>query len=742
MPRLVSACLAIAGAGIAWAATTATWEMNTFQDFLPGRFDGVSLSRDGQLALAPRLETFYATEQPVIWSLVADRDGAVYAGTGHRGRLYRVSPDGKGELIWTAPEPEIFALASDGKGTVYAGTSPEGRVYRIENGKAEEYYRPQATYIWSLAVGSDGALYVGTGTDGKVFRVTGAGRGEVYYETGQTHVTSLALDSEGRLLAGTEPNGILYRVTGAGKAFALYDADLPEIRALVPGPEGAVYVAALGGSLSQRVQAAESARAQAASGGTVSTSITVTANAQSDALVQPGVGQQPAQAVAPAPAPPPIIEVSGVEKSALFRIHPDNTVEKLWSSKEENLYDLLLAGRDVLFTTDRKGRIYRLTEDRKETLIAQTNEGEATRILSGPAGLLATSGTLGRILRLGGPLAETGEYESPVHDAGKVARWGRMRWMADACANCRLAIRTRSGNSVRPDNTWSEWSEPLSDAEGSLVTSPNARFLQWKVELAGAAGRSPMVDSVTVAYLPQNSAPVINSIVVSNETAPKEGAAAAASQQAATASYSITVTASGDASSPSAGSPTTRLTRIAGEKLRVSWTAEDYDGDTLVYDLYFRGEEERAWKPLKRRIEETSWVIDSDALADGAYYFRVVASDRPDNDAASAREAEMTSARVLVDHTPPMVRIEAPRTEGTVTVVKVAAEDAASALRRAEYSLNAGPWLPVSAADGVTDSPREEFEIRLENLPPGEHLLVFRVSDSAGNHGLAKILLP
>ena len=119
------------------------------------------------------------------------------------------------------------------QGVLYAGTSPHGKVYRIAQGKASEYFAPDATYIWSLAVGPDGALYVGTGDQGKIFRVTSAGKGEVYYETGQSHITSLALDRDGRLLAGSEPNGILYRVTAKDKAFVLYDANLPEIRAIV-----------------------------------------------------------------------------------------------------------------------------------------------------------------------------------------------------------------------------------------------------------------------------------------------------------------------------------------------------------------------------------------------------------------------------------------------------------------------------------------------------------------------------
>ena len=55
--------------------------------------------------------------------------------------------------------------------------------------------------------------------------------------------------------------------------------------------------------------------------------------------------------------------------------------------------------------------------------------------------------------------------------------------------------------------------------------------------------------------------------------------------------------------------------------------------------------------------------------------------------------------------------------------------------------MDAGPWLPVEAADGVTDSPRERFLIRIDNFPAGEHLIVIRAYDSAGNAGLAKVVV-
>src|SRR5579875_4092359 len=132
-----------------WASSTTTWEMNSYTDFIRGRFDSVSLSRDGRLSLAPKLDTVFSSGQAVVWSIAAAPDGTLYAATGHRGRIYRIDRSGNSSLLWTAEKPEVFAITVDRAGVLYAGTSPDGRIYRIEEGKATEYFAPQARYIWS-----------------------------------------------------------------------------------------------------------------------------------------------------------------------------------------------------------------------------------------------------------------------------------------------------------------------------------------------------------------------------------------------------------------------------------------------------------------------------------------------------------------------------------------------------------------------------------------------------------------
>src|SRR5713226_7578 len=110
-----------------------------------------------------------------------------------------------------------------------------------------------------------------------------------------------------------------------------------------------------------------------------------------------------------------------------------------------------------------------------------------------------------------------------------------------------------------------------------------------------------MVDSVTVAYLPQNTPPVVRSISVTSQG----GSNKAAGSSGATPSYSITVTDTGEAA-PTAGTPSQTLSRAQGQQIQITWQADDADGDKLIYSLSFRGDEEREWKLLRANMTENT----------------------------------------------------------------------------------------------------------------------------------------
>ena len=771
LPRLAGALLcfllAVLLTGRGDGASTQVWEVSGYEDFLGGRFNNVSLRHDGRLVPAPRLETVFSSEQPIVWSAAVAPDGSIYLGTGHQGHVYRVGPKGKSKLFWKAPEVEVFAIAVAPDGAVYAGTSPHGKIYRItKSGEPEVVFEPKEIYIWSLVfahggaggqgIGSADALFVGTGDQGKIYRVTADGEGEVYYGTGQRHVVSLALDRENLLLAGTDPNGILYRVEAKGRAFTLYDSDLPEIRGLEVGPEGEIYAAAMGGGASQMTQAVPAAAfsTTTAAGTGVSVSVAPGGGPSLDKArsTQTAAQVTPQASVAIAQ---PVVSYAGMEKAALLRVGSDLSVRKLWSSKQENLLALRQVEFDefrILFATDRRGRIYGLSGDREVTLVAEVDQEQVTQLLTGEPGLNITTAHSGKLFRLEPGRTEQGTYESPAHDAGSVSRWGLISWRGTNVQGEAIELHTRSGNAARPDATWSSWTEPTGPTlggatatwAGARIQSPPARYLQWRATFGGASDTG--LSGIRVTYLPQNQSPVIDSIEVTT-TAPTDTvasgiAAAGTSTDAAssTAAFSITVTDTGEISTgDSKGTKAKTVGGGAQQLLKVAWKAYDPDSDELTGKVAFRGEGESTWKTIKEDVKEKELSIDSDALADGVYRFRVEVSDGRANPPDQALSTHRVSEPVVIDHTPPVARLESG--EGRSTL-RFEARDITSMLQHAEYSIDAGSWVPVQADDGIADSLTETFTIRLEDLEPGEHLIALRVRDRAGNSGLAKAIIP
>ncbi|HEY1950182.1 MAG TPA: hypothetical protein VGG97_24440 [Bryobacteraceae bacterium] len=731
-------------AATASAATSTAWEVNGFSDFLKGRLTNLSLSADGVLQPGPVVRWNSALDQPALWSIAAAPDGSIYTGTGHTGRLYRVAADGKPSLLWSAGQSEIFALAVDAKGVLYAGTSPSGGVYRIEGGRATEVWHSPDKYIWAIQPAADGALFIATGEHGRVYRLAPNRTASLYYETGQGNVTALAL-AAGHLYAGTDPNGIIYDITAPQQATILYDSSLPEIRALAVDSKGYVYAAGMGGAVASRSGAPASTTTPPSSP-VVSASptvITVTeakteaADADGSALKVSGDQTKSGSPAAAAGAATgtAVTEVSGVEKSAIYRIAPDRTVETLRSSKNDNVYDLLLDGDGFIFSTDDHGRVYRWNTGRV-ALVSEPGDGSTTRLAKSGVNLYAALSNPGRLIAFGATAAGASRYESTVHDSVSVARWGHLQWHGGGPG---IAFSTRTGDSVRPDATWSKWSEPMNDPNGALIGSPAARFIQWRAEWP--AGSNAHLDTVDIPYLPQNAPPVVHSISVTSIVGSNPGKSGTPAANASSA-YSITVTDTGE---PPAASTTTSasqsVSRLQSTQTQISWQADDPDTDKLVYSVYFRSEDGTAWQLIRSRMFENTLLLDPDVFADGRYYFKIVASDAPANSAQFARQSELISSPVLIDNTPPLVTLGGLRRDGATVDVDIEGADATSPLRLCEYSMDAGSWQPIEATDGVTDSPRERFHLHLDNVHPGEHLLVVRIYDAANNAGLARVLI-
>ena len=362
---------------VSYAGQPVIWETSGRADLLKGDARGISISDTGVLMLAPRLTEIFNTEQAFVWSSAVDAQGNVYLGTGHDGKIFRVSTDGRGSLFYDATELDVTALAVGRDGALYAGTSPDGKVYRItSDGRAEPYFDPADKYIWSLAVLNDGSLAIGTGDNGKLYRVRSAGakpESSLLIATNQTHVISLAVTAQGDLIAGTDPGGLVLRISPEGKAFALFDANLREIHALAPAADGSIYALALSEAASAgrgQTVAAPAATTDATTGAT-STTVTITAIDESGAPIQRS--RKPARSR----------NDLSTARSAVFRILPDGGADVVWSSTSVTAFSIApaLQPGSVLIGTADKGRIYSVTNDGRDTLLLQSSEGQISSFL-------------------------------------------------------------------------------------------------------------------------------------------------------------------------------------------------------------------------------------------------------------------------------------------------------------------------------------------------------------------------
>lgn len=698
------------------AAEPTIWTVNTRSEILKGDSKGVSIDETGKISLAPKLTEVFNTQQSYVWSSAADNSGNVFLGTGNDGKIFKVDAGGKGSLFSDLAELDVYALAIGKDGAVYAGTSPDGKVYRIDaSGKADVYFDPTDKYIWSLAVLSDGSLAIGTGEVGKIYKVKSANaapESSLLFDSSETHIISLAVDKSGNLFAGTDSNGIVLRISPDGKAFAVLDAALREIHELSVAPDGSVYALAQSEAASTSRPNPTTATGAAPDGSTAVVSITSVEGAEQ-------------------PQPPKSRYELSAAKSAVYRIAPDGSNEVIWSSSAVTGFSLYAhqTNNGVLLGTSDKGRIYNVTKDGRETLLLQTNEGQVSRIISDGRKLYATSSNAGKLYNFGGETIAEGSYESVVRDAKNSALWGRIWWNSDG----NVTIQTRTGNTAKPDETWSNWSAALTDPKGGQISSPKARFMQWRANLRGSAS----LNDVSVSYLANNIAPEVLAIQLFPTSV---GLFANPPQPVDPNIENAGLDPQVFGMPPMVAIPPRRAYQRGAKSLQ--WTAEDRNGDRLEYTLYYRGASEQNFKLLSDGLRDNFFTLDGLALADGRYIFKVVAKDSPSNPLPLSLSGERISEPIDVDNTAPqVVSVGNPQVSGEKVRVTFEANDVSSYINRAEYSIDGGEWQSVYADDGISDSTKERytFEVMLKNA--GEYSVTLRVFDQSGNVGNARVLV-
>lgn len=675
------------------------WRQTARNDFAPGSFHGTGIASNGELRLTPALRKLVSTSETYIWSLASDPEGNLYAGTGTGGKILKITPDGRTSLLAALPVITIQSLMRSADGMLWAGSGVKGHLYRVmPDGTFTLMCALPEKYVMSLAEDSRGNLYVGP-AGGNVYRLSREERAgqtvrslSPFLKTSADYILALAVDAQDNLYAGTGNEGILYRVTPDGRSTALFSARENAITALAVDAQGNVY----------------------AGTGPRGILYHITPDGKATVLFD----RATSFFTAIRPAPDGTFYASTV--NAVYHIRPAadpaaTTVCPLANPKEVDFLSLaVLASGHVTVGTGNVGEIWTSLPD---------GQGEAAR---------------------------QGTYESVVRDAGLVSRWGTVRWSALTPNDAQLRIETRTGNVSEPDGTWSPWMEVQRDGSDPLqgtVVSPPGRFLQYRVTLkAGNSQAEPALREISFAYLPRNQAPRVVF------------------------------------QSPAGGERWAR-----SQTLR--WNATDPDGDMLTYQLFYSNDLGATWHPLpagnpgtqapeagaglpsleqvKRQLDstgmpeaqkraylesyrlrlatttgealrETTRTLDTQALPDGTYLLKVVASDAVSNP-VDALTAEAVSEPFLIANAAPEIILERPVVVDRSVMLEGRARQNLIAITSVQYRIPSGNWQAAIAKDGLFDSPREAFALVTGPLPPGKQIIEIAVFNAAGTRQIEKI---
>jgi hypothetical protein len=738
MPRCGVAVLIIliVLAVTAWAVTPQFWEDFTQEDLLKGSLNQVSLTPEGKLLLAPAFDLVYDTGQAYIFSMVRDKSGNLYVGTGDEGKVFKIDPQGKGSLYFQSKELDVFALALDADGALYVGTSPDGKVYKMSGPEqSKEFCDPENKYIWSMVFDDAGNLYVGTGPNGTIYKVDKSGKKTAFYTCSDNHVVCLTRGTNHAILAGTSPQGLIVEINPEGKGFTLMDTPLEEVHSIVFDRFGTLYAVAssmkgLGGASSSKQTAPSATKPVIAS-----TTITVVSVAsgsektkESKAVTAPAGGRESTGA-----------------KSAIYAITRDGRVETVYSSDQQAIFDAVVReDGSLLVATGPKGRILSIDTAKQVTVLTDSSEEDSTRLLIAGDAVYVGSSNQGKVHRLRNQKANSGTFESKTLDAGIASSWGKISWQTKKSGKSNIEISTRSGNTEKADNSWSDWSASY-DAPDRQITSPRARYLQWRAAFKGGSGPdTEILDRVQIAYLQQNIRPQMTDI----EVLPYGIELQKQPSLAMSGLSLVTPASTPDGRSLNAPRERSRERQPLAPRQVLqpgaqsfTWKAADDNDDSLEYSLYFKGENESDWKLLEKKFTDAFYTLNAASLPDGTYRLKVVASDAPTNPYDRYLIGELISSPFVIANASPQIETTGNKVDGKKAEAQFRARVAIGRIATAEFSIDGGEWQLIFPTDGIADSAQEDYRFVTPDLTPGEHLIGIRSSDGNGNTGTAKLII-
>lgn len=636
-----------------------------------GTYNGIMLTEQGSLVLAPTIEKDGIIDGKFIWKIYPSEDGSIYAAiSGNGAELYKrkTGESNFNLFVKYTNESAFTSVISDKSGNIYAATAPYARIIKYDNFGNEIWNKNvDDAYIWDMKFDNNGNLYAAAGgNNARVLKISSSGNITEILKTDEQHAMSLYFDSKNnKLYIGTAGRGLVLSVDLSTNLEnpshkTLYDTAQNEVYAITMDNIGNLYFG--------------------------------TATREPSYLILPSIidgGKK-------------VSDEDREFRNSLYRADTNGTVQRLFFLNQTLVF--ALSGdkdNNIYFITGDDADIYKINgDDGLLSYIGGLENKTLSTFTATEEGLYFAISKTGEIYKMQNNNLSEGSFVSDTLDLKLLSKLGSLNTMKTVPEGSDISFEVRTGNVARVDNTWSDFT-PV--AEDGKINVPDGRFLQFRVTMKTSNADSvPILSSMDFTYIENNLAPdVLNGGLTTHykqQNDPNE---------------------------------TTKSPQLEENETMIYWKGSDPNGDKLIYDLEYRLKGEKNYRKLKNNLENPYFKFKSYLMPSGIYDFKITASDRYDNPMDLAKTKTLEVLNIKYDNDPPEIFDFTVQTEGNTRKITFRAEDKLSFLKTVRYSTITEEWHYIIPDDKVLDSMSENFTIIIDDKNVGS--ITIEILDTEGN---------
>ena len=629
-----------------------------------GSYENIYLNQDDYFEMTPLLEEMYDADVISLWK-VLPVGNKVYVASGNKAELLvyeKGNPqaktisvnqiDKKSSNNLDNDKREMTSITIDDKGRVYFSTGPKGEVYYLQGDKPQFLCSLPVNFIWDLKV-IKGELYAATGSQGGIYKINiRTGKYEIYQKLRERNVLKLYYDNLSQnLYASTAGRGYLY-VLSSEEVKIIADMDGREINDFLV-LDRYIYLVTSGKKVT---------------------------------IDEDSVEEE---------------EKSSHYYNYLVRVNKQGGTRSLFQVEDDAISSLVYDDKNqIYFSTSRQGQVYRYNiENEKIQKLFELEDALVTDMEKNKEEIWFCSSINGKIYRIRDSYPEQATLYSGIIDLINYSQWGHFSYH-NFNPDSPVHVWTRTGNTYDPSAYWSDW-EKTSDT--LQIQSPNARFIQFKLDFESRAGQSPIVDKINIFYGQENKRPKIIEFDKNRDMELEE----------------------------------VNKISLKKEELLFSWKASDEDKDRLKFKLEYQllPENENNWILIDQEITKYFSVLNRKAFPSGIYRFRLTASDELDNYPQDALTDFKISSPQIFDNEGPKYQLASSKKEE----VNIILTDNLSIIANFQYTLDHKAFINLTPVDGLYDETEEYFTLAKNSI---HHIgknkissskVYFRARDIQGN---------